>query len=315
MKFIDTHFEDNLKKNLLHPKLNKIYESFPKNIEDMKNLIFYGPPGVGKYTQMLYAIKKYSPMELKYEKKISVNFNKNIYYLKISDIHYEIDMSLLGCQAKLLWNEIFLHIIDIITVSKTTNTGFIVCKYFEKINSELLEIFYSYMQNIENQFIQIKFILITESISFIPENILNASKIIAVEKPSKNMYNKLFKPKTYNDEDYINNIKSLQSNIPSINTYKIIGDTILFYIKNIKELKYINFRELLYDIFIYNIDIFDCIWYILFELIKINKINKNNIDKIIEKTFRFFQYYNNNYRPIYHLESYLLYLIININEC
>ena len=37
-------------------------------------------------------------------------------------------------------------------------------------------------------------------------------------------------------------------------------------------------------------------------------------NKILNKTYRFFQYYNNNYRPIYHLESYLLYLILATNE-
>ena len=35
----------------LHPALNKLYTKFPKNIENFRNLIFYGPPGVGKYTK------------------------------------------------------------------------------------------------------------------------------------------------------------------------------------------------------------------------------------------------------------------------
>ena len=30
--------------------------------------------------------------------------------------------------------------------------------------------------------------------------------------------------------------------------------------------------------------------------------------------YTFFQYYNNNYRPIYHLESFLLYLVSEIHE-
>ena len=37
----------------LHPSLTKIYKDFPDDITHLKNLIFYGPPGVGKYTQML----------------------------------------------------------------------------------------------------------------------------------------------------------------------------------------------------------------------------------------------------------------------
>ena len=100
MKFYETHFEEYInaiQKQNLHPKLEKIYKKFPETLNELKNLIIYGPSGVGKYTQMLYLIKKYSPTELKYEKKISVNYNKQSYFFKISDIHYEIDMSLLGC--------------------------------------------------------------------------------------------------------------------------------------------------------------------------------------------------------------------------
>ena len=96
MKFHETHFEEYIKKENLHPKLEKIYNNnFPKTINKLGNLIFFGPSGVGKYTQMLNSIKKYSPSELKYEKKLSLTFNKQQYFFKISDIHFEIDMSLL----------------------------------------------------------------------------------------------------------------------------------------------------------------------------------------------------------------------------
>ena len=118
MKFYETHFEEYIienEKNNLHPKLEKIYNKFPAQFKNLKNLIFYGPNGTGKYTQMLKSIKKYSPSELKYEKKISINFNKQSYFFKISDIHFEVDMSLLGCNSKLFWHEIFLQLIDIIS--------------------------------------------------------------------------------------------------------------------------------------------------------------------------------------------------------
>ena len=86
MKFLETHFEDYIissqTKNL-HPKLEQIFKKFPNNIHLLKNIIFYGPSGVGKYTQMLKSIKKYSPSELKYEKKITVSFNKQFFFLKI----------------------------------------------------------------------------------------------------------------------------------------------------------------------------------------------------------------------------------------
>ena len=60
MKFCETHFEEyiNVNENL-HPKLEKIFNKFPKKINDLKNLIFYGATGVGKYTQVLKSIRKY----------------------------------------------------------------------------------------------------------------------------------------------------------------------------------------------------------------------------------------------------------------
>jgi Cdc6-like AAA superfamily ATPase len=315
MKFYESHFEEYIQNPSIHNKLNKIYEKFPSNLKDLKNIILYGPSGVGKYTQMLYIIKPYSPSELKYEKKISITCNKSLYYFKISDIHYEIDMSLLGCQSKLLWNEFFSQIIDIINATKSNNIGIIVCKYFEKINNELLENFYSYMQTLFNNNIYIKFIIITEEISFIPENILNACQIINVERPSNNIYNKHFKNNFEKIENtQISNIKILKAEISNFNTYSLICNKIIDQLINYKGLKFIAFRELIYNIFIYNINIFDIIWYILSELIKINKITQKNITPIIKKTYQFLQYYNNNYRPIYHLESYLLYLITEIHE-
>ena len=74
MKFYESHYEEyiNQKENL-HPKMNKIISKFPKQLRDLKNIIFYGPSGIGKYTQMLCSIKKFSPTELKYEKKNNYN--------------------------------------------------------------------------------------------------------------------------------------------------------------------------------------------------------------------------------------------------
>jgi Cdc6-like AAA superfamily ATPase len=140
MKFYETHFEEYIAENTrenLHPKLNKQLSKFPKTLHEFKNVIFYGASGTGKYTQMLKSIKKYSPTDLKYERKISLTYNKQQYFFKISDIHYEVDMSLIGCNSKLLCHEIYQQIIDIIS-AKTEKSGIIVCKYFHDIHSELL---------------------------------------------------------------------------------------------------------------------------------------------------------------------------------
>jgi len=311
MKFYETHFEEYINesnKTNLHPKLDKVYDKFPNQLQNLKNLIFFGPNGTGKYTQMLKSIKKYSPTELKYEKKISLTYNKQQYFFKISDIHYEVDMSLLGCNSKLLWHEIYQQIIDIIS-AKTEKSGIIVCKYFHDIHSELLENFYSYMQQNNDTSIDLKFIIITEEISFISDNILNCCEIINISRPTKTLYIKCIKsklpPKILLEN--ITNIKILHLyNEDLMLQHKIICNKIINNIININDLNFLKFRDILYDIFIYNLDISDCIWYILSSLIKDNKIKKDNLSKILIKTYCFFQYYNNNYRPIYHVENYLL---------
>jgi hypothetical protein len=314
MKFYETHFEEYIQsaqKENLHPKLNKIFNKFPEKVHRFKNLILYGPPGVGKYTQMLKSIKRYSPTDLKYDKKISVTFNKQPYYFKISDIHYEIDMSLLGCNSKLIWHEIYQQLVDIIS-AKIDKVGIIVCKNFQEINSELLDNFYSYMQQNNMCSIDLKYILITEQVSFIPDNILNCCEIIPISRPTKTLYNKCLENKLPNDVklENITNIKNLHIyNDELMQQYKIICNKILYVMINIHEVKFLKFRDLLYDIFIYNLDIMECVWYILTVLIKQKKIADSDLSQILIKTYTFLKYYNNNYRPIYHLENYLFYLI------
>jgi hypothetical protein len=310
MKFYETHFEEYIAENNrinLHPKLEKIYEKFPNSLNEFKNLIFYGPNGTGKYTQMLKSIKIYSPSDLKYERKISVTYNKQQYFFKVSDIHYEIDMSLLGCNSKLLWYEIYQQIIDIIS-AKTDKSGIIVCKYFHEIHSELLENFYSYMQQNNSINVDIKYILITEELSFIPDNILNCCEVISVSRPTKTSYLKCVKNKlnTKFKIENITNMKILhnQYNEDLMLQYRIISNKIIHNLININDLNFLKFRDVIYDIFIYNLDISDCIWYILSNLIERKLIKSENLSNILIKTYCFFQYYNNNYRPIYHVENY-----------
>ena len=318
MKFHETAFEDYLHSNntlSLHPKLDKLYKAFPPKIDDLKNLIFYGPPGVGKYTQVLAFINRYSPSQLKYEKKISVTYNKNTYFFKISDIHYEIDLSILGCHSKLLWNDVYNQIVDIVLVKKD-KIGIIVCKNFHEIHIELLESFYSYMQTVPNNSISLKFILLTEAVSFIPDNIINCCKIINVPRPSRIQYNKCFNNlvKAPFALDEITNIKYLQSAISKpIQPYEVICNSIYTSIIKKETFNFALLREQLYDILIYNLNVDACIWFLVEKLIKENRLNPGQLVKVLEKVFEFFRNYNNNYRPIYHLERIALNLAIIVS--
>ena len=323
MKFLETHFDDYLTttaQSSLHPKKVKIYQSFPAKLDQLKNIIFYGPKGVGKYTQALSAIKKYSPSELKYEKRLTINSNKENFIIKISDIHFEVDMSLLGCNSKVLWNDVYNQINDVVSM-RPEATGIIFCKNFHKIHSELLDIFYSYMQSHSFQKNKLTFIIITEHVSFIPDNILNNSQIISIPRPSASNYNKCLSAKNVLDSQLkpsninkISNIKNISTNITTLTSpYEPVCNAIIEHIKNPNNISFLSFRDILYEILIYDLDIGECVWYILNELIRDNLLNNDNIFDVLLKTYIFFQYYNNNYRPIYHLENYVYNLVTYVN--
>ena len=313
MKLLEFKFEDYIKpclKNNLHPELNDLWDDLPENIKDLPNLILYGASGIGKYTQALKVISKYSKSGLKYERKINFTSNKKNYIYKISDIHFEIDFELLGCNAKILWNDIYYHILEIVK-SRPNYSGIILCKNFHKIHQELLEIFYSYMQNMIHHNINIKFIILTKQISFLSKNILHKTKIISIKRPTKSTYCQCIGKKTINDIDIskIGNIKNVfLNNYLNVNQNQEICDRLIYQIMNFEKMKFFENRQILYDLLIYQYDIYDSLWYILKKIMDNKKISNEEMMNIMFYTQCFLTYFNNNYRPIFHLEK-LLYLL------
>jgi hypothetical protein len=169
--------------------------------------------------------------------------------------------------------------------------------------------------------IKLIFVIITENISFIPDNIINNSQIISIPRPKISNYNKCFAVKSVSNGQLkstniqkISNIKNVVTNITSLTEpHQSICNAIIENIKNPDNIDFLAFRDILYDILIYELDINECIWYILTELIQSNRINEDNISNILLKTNIFLQYYNNNYRPIYHLENYMYNLLTIVN--
>ena len=318
LKYWSTKFEDYINecnKFNLHNNMVPFFENLSDNLLQQNHMIFYGPSGTGKYTQVLQYIKKFSPTNLRFERKINIVSNKKEYIFKISDIHFEIDMSLLGCHAKVLFNDIYYNILDILA-ARPNSSGIILCKNFHTIHSELLDIFYSYMQNLKHKHLNLNYIILTENISFIPRNITDRCLIVPFKRPTKTNYQKIIKKnKITFDINKITNIKNLKSNITELqNINKKICDQILNQIKNYKNIEYLNLRDIIYNIFIYNLNVYDCIFYIVNDLITNNLIKEEKIENILFKLPKFLKLYNNNYRPIYHLENFILYLCINIHE-
>jgi hypothetical protein len=351
MKFHETQFEEYLnsvEKHNIHPELTDTIDKFPEKLSHFGNLIVYGPSGVGKYSQILRIIKKYSPSELKYDKRMTLQTEKQEYIYRISDIHYEIDMALLGCNSTILWHEIFTQIVDIISMKQYKN-GIILCKNFHMIHNELLAIFYSYIQqyNHPNLSIQIKFILMTEHLSFLPNSILDNCRVIPVARPCKTSYQHITKRlfekvdlrktnKPVENEILNRNTTSFMQNVEPSNIlnmkevhlfplvqdglelspdfFNTICDSIIQEMNNPKDLVITEFRDLLYDILVYNLDVSECVWYILTHFMNEGKLTNENVSAILDKTFLFFKQYNNNYRPIYHLENMFFFIINKINN-
>lgn len=321
MKLRDAHFEEYVSKGKttpLHPTLMTRYNHFPEDIRDMRNIIFYGPKGVGKYTQMLLALERYSPSGLKYEKRISVACGKGTYTFRISDVHFEVDMSLLGCNSRTLWNDVYTHIVDIIA-ARADNVGVIVCKCFHEIHSELLETFYSYMQTTSNCSIDVKFILLTEHVSFIPDNVMQRCQIIRIPRPTKSAYMRVTGngSKCITKLSEISNIKELEANSSKTSSpapHVATCDELLKLIREPAKLKYTHLREILYDVFIYDMNVPACIWSVFASLVRNGDLKGESVDNALLRVLKFLQYYNNNYRPIYHLETYILYLCKEVHE-
>ena len=370
MKYYESLFDDYLNSSRqydLHPELCEVLSQFPKDQNKLKNIILYGPSGVGKYTQALRIISRYSHSNLKYDKRLSVlneksekkakiiredkkgkhveSSKKNEYVYRASDVHYEIDMSVLGCNAKTLWHDIYFQIVDVVSV-KQNKFGIILCKNFHNIYNELLDVFNSYIRHpLQHMDVKIVFIMLTEHVGYIPDNISNACEMIRVRRPSNEHYLGMIRSSQLNvsGQKKVYHVQSSEIDrvchtLNTLGTETLVNAKELYLLKNddmcdlsddisniisnnilrrILKPKTINisdFRNEIYDMLIYNIDVQECICFILCSLIQSRILcDDTTIRSIFVQLYTFLKYYNNNYRPIYHLESIFVFIINKIH--
>ena len=332
LQIIKETTESNTNDNVSNTNDNVSNTNVSKNFN---NYIFYGPSCSYKYKNALKLLQHFSASNLKYEKKLYIDLAKTDFYIKISDIHYEIDVENFIYNSKSSWNDIYTIIYNSIA-SSCSKKGYIVFRNFDKINYDLLDLLYNYMQKELFSSLTIKYIIITESISFIPFKIINLCKVLYFSKLNKktilglcNKNNKQFlKYLNTNNTNNDDSIKQLcyKVNNPNIFSYLDISNNLKFiehhksicdtYIELITNANYNikNIRTLLYDILIYHLNCHECFYYIIKILIQKELIINTKISDLIYNSLIFFKNYNNNYRPIFHLESFTLYLIELINE-
>lgn len=286
----------------LHPTIQSLYPKLSKS-----NIILYGPSGSGKYTQAINILNLYSKSNLKYEKKININYNDDENYYKITDTHIEVNFQLLGCKAKNVWHSIYIALQAMTGIRPYI---YILCTNFQTIHSDLLKVFDCYMQKNDINGIKIYYILVTSEYSFIPENIRNKCYTINIARPSKTnilkVFGKKYRPYLSLNE-YVYNIT-----LPKYG--KNIFIQLVDFIIKVEKFNIGKMRELLYNILQYNIEIIDLINYVINDLYVKKYITERNIMDIFIKTYKFMKLYNNNYRGIFHLENYILTLIKDVHN-
>ena len=317
MSIMNVHFNDYLNKRDecdLHPRLAEMLTHFPKSLDKIGNIIISGPPGIGKYTQALSIIQKYSPANLKYERKLAIQNGKNTIFLKISDIHFEVDISNLGCNAKSLWHSMFLDIVDVVR-ARPSKRGIILCKYFHEIHTELIDNFYSYMQTDICSNVKLQFIILTEHVSFIPENIIGRSLLIQLERPSSDKYKHILgtKEDLGVELDEITNIKALSIHTNHFQvSFKSACEKIVDHIRSGNNVAITELRNALYDTLIYGFNTQKCLFHIIKILHEQKAITKENVSSLLDELPQYLMELNNNYRPIYHLERFCFKLLIQV---
>ena len=220
-----TKFVDSCNINYLNDKITKMIP------EKCNNILFYGCNESKLYSYALTYIKNLSPSYLSYEKKMTVSFNNDEYIYRISDVHIEINFEFLGCIAKNLWAAIYHNIEQL-----AGNKPFIVlCRNFCSVNNELIDNFYTYMNHPKTN---IKFIFLVNNISCLPKELVDSCSIIPVKRISSSK----LKIETIK-ETYVEKVFDIIKNKNSLN------------VKNI--------RGVLYDILIYQINVYEFFYNLL----------------------------------------------------
>jgi hypothetical protein len=281
------HFD--AKKSALHP-----LPKTPRQFKHFENLILYGPSGAGKYTLALRILAEYSKSRLKYEKRVIVSTSTGGEVpVKVSDVHYEVDAELLGCNARTDFYEVFVHIQEMIGAKFPNKDGVVLCTNFHLVHAELLDIFYSFMQS------GVKFVLLTEAVSFLPPSLTRRCRTIAVPKPAAPKVCGAFKTKLPKDARW-SNLKDLtvfHSNKAA--TAESFADTLARHALS-PSVRISDLREDLYNVTVHNQNMDDVFWQLFRKLS--SKIKSDKLPTLFAQIVYCMQCRSCNYRPIFHLE-------------
>jgi hypothetical protein len=167
-----------------------------------------------------------------------------------------------------------------------------------------------------NRKFDMKFIILTDNISFISNDILTNTTVLSFGRPSKAKYDKVLENeavKISSKKGEVCNMKNMKMDLKDTPPYEMLCNVLIEFLLDFDQFDVLILREHLYNMLIYNLDVYACVWYINKVLSKQTAYNENMKD-IMTTTISFLKLYNNNYRPIYHLENYFLYVFNIIHE-
>lgn len=260
-------------------------------LEDLKqhnHIILYGNNDYYNYCYMVSLMRKVSPKKLKYVRRIEVEYNSNIYSFNLTDLFVEVDFDLLGVNEY----HVFMELYSALRESYLQNNIYIFCVNFYKVRKELHNSLYTIL----NSDSRIRYIFLTSQIEFMNTSILSQCRLY------KNVFNTLL------DDD-----PCFQSHV----SYKSFHDghieKLIQIITKKHNISTKELRNIIYEILIYNFDVYKYLNDLIESLITLDYICEDNLVGVFKNFTHIIEKYNNNYRSIFHLEYFIIYLM-NLNE-
>ena len=294
------------------------------------NKIFYATDESTSYNMIRQCIMTRNGDTLGHEHVIPIETSKMSYNMRISDTHYEVDIMLLGCNHKQLWDEIFVKIHDIIRSKPVgSRCGTVVARGFQHIHPDLHDVFYGYIQRMRHDHcVDISFYLQTTCISFIHRNILDSCEHVNVKKrwamrdesnspiskksmctPPSPLRKSLSSTKMKELVDSDNASYDIY-NIMHVKTCNELVDVILTDYTVSKDIPMVfAVRDKLYDMMFMCLDPHMCMWCVVCSIIEALDSTDCEVFEMVDAYTRCFSGFNTNYRPIYHLERFIICMI------
>ena len=299
---------------------NVDFQVIANDIKSNRHILFYGRKHSGKYVHCLRLLQLcFSPSNLKYEKKIMIEFEKQTIACKLSDVHYEVDFSIITFHTKRVWQKLFADIVDSINAKKISR-AFIVCKHFHDICKELLECFHTYLFSYASK---ITFIMLSEHFSFFPPQMLHQLNVVRISSSSflpisssssflpissstemrKSKQN--VRTKKQNDKSSSSSSSSSLSSSSCSYDYDFINRKLVDYISNESScIDILVLRELIYDSFVYHQDSHRFIWFLTKHVLSSSSSSSSSskTKRFLTQLKKAYVLLSNAQRPFYHIE-------------